>query len=118
VITGIGSRIYAICSAWKGATYGVRILKRYLSMILRIINGAAKILVEFSDTGEVCEVSISRSFRRGCPELRGKCFKEYFERLGASKWPKRRPPKYRLVYLGVDEGSGLHKFRLEPAVND
>jgi hypothetical protein len=56
------------------------------------------IIVEID--GDTLEFSLSSSFWRSCPEIRGKPIADWLRRNQLVPWPKGQPPIFDLVSLG------------------
>lgn len=102
-----------IVTAWKGWSYGIRIFSKDVERFLRQVNGHYKVLIQLEDTNEMYEVKITPSFYRGCHELRGKVFTEYFKIKGITEWEKGKPPRLKLTYLGKHKDNNSPIFKVE-----
>ncbi len=89
-------------SAWKAATYGIRIgrenAEKYFPKIWTDVE------VEING---VCHCfALSPKFWTKCPEIRGKAIREWLKAKGLLSWEKGNPPKFELKHIGGN------KFRL------
>jgi len=109
----LGENNAIIASSWKGWTYGIRLLEEGRELFLSIVGDCTSVIIELEDTGERDIVNVTQSFRSGCPELRGKIFKKYFERKGIIQWEKGKPYKLKLTYIGRSKNNGLPIFRIK-----
>ena len=91
-----------IVSAWKGATYGIRV-------------GSINARKYFNQDWETIEVEIDRKFYTfnlsstfwmTCPEFRGGPIPNWLKKQSLIPWPKGKPPRFELAPL---KGN---KFRL------
>ena len=91
-----------IVSAWKAATYGIRVgqanAREYFDRSWE--------QVEVEINGKFYSFKLSPTFWTTCPELRGGPIPDWLKEQGLVPWPKGKPPKFRLEPLGDK------KFRL------
>lgn len=84
-----------LVSAWKGATYGIRVG----------IPNANKFFkqewdrIEVEIDGEFYSFNLSTTFWTTCPEFRGGPIPRWLKEQGLIPWPKGNPPKFELVPL-------------------
>lgn len=95
-----------IVSAWKGATYGIRVR----------IKDAHKFFdkswthIEVEIDGVFYKFPLSPTFWSKCPEFRGGPIPNWLESQGLIPWPKGNPPKFELIPLG-DNRFRLRKIK-------
>jgi hypothetical protein len=82
-------------SAWKGATYGIRVGKQNAKKYFQ--RNWKSIEVEID--GEVHEFSLSDTFWGTCPELRGVVIERWLRKNGLLPWTKGKPPHFTLAPL-------------------
>lgn len=95
-----------IASAWKSqgagsigrsTTYGLRVgsdnRDRYFDRSWTMVT------IELP-SGMVLDLPLHFGFWRGCPEVKGPGFREWFETQGLLTWPYGQPPRYRLTPTG------------------
>lgn len=86
-------------SAWKGATYGIRVGKdnaqRFFSQSYPII--------EVDIDGKVHSFRLRDTFWTTCPEFRGKAIEEWLRKNGLIPWARGEPPELRLIELGQNQ---------------
>ena len=86
-----------IVTAWKGATYGIRIGKenrRYFS------RNWTSIRLQLQGNDKVFSVNVSKSFWKNCPELRSANIGKWLKRNRRLPWVKGHPPKLELKQQG------------------
>jgi hypothetical protein len=83
-------------TAWKGGTYGIRVGKNNVRQYF--VSGTKSVDVEID--GHVYAFPLSSTFWTTCPEFRGKPVGAWLRKNNLIPWPKRQPPKLKLLLLG------------------
>jgi hypothetical protein len=89
-------------TAWKGATYGIRVGKENARKYFKVGWHEAEVEID----GEFHVFSLSHAFWQDCPEIRGNIIEKYLAKNGLVPWSKGAPPKFTLSSLGAN------RFRL------
>lgn len=89
-------------TAWKGATYGVRLGRANAESYFQ----KTWAFIEVELDGEIHRVKLPGSFWRKCPELKSAAIGRWLQKHRLAPWPKGDPPKLKLSLL---EGN---RFRL------
>lgn len=90
-----------IVTAWSNGSlsasgYGLRLSKSDRDAFFRREVGT--VFVALPDGSEVLAIGVrSASFWKDCPELRSSGIGRWLRRRGTAPWPKRKPPKLRLI---------------------
>ena len=92
--------IVSACHDGHGG-YGLRVAASSVGMWFR--PEWTEITVHLPDEDEPVTATISDSFWRSSPELRGRGIKTFLERNGLLPWEKSRPPHFQLESLGGGE---------------
>jgi len=89
-----------IVSAWNngsykktGGGYGIRIRKIDRDQYFEKKRDFITIQID----NEEVQINISSSFWNKCPELRSEKIGKWLINKGYQKWPKGKPPKFRLI---------------------
>lgn len=83
-------------SAWKGGTYGIRVGKANAAKYFNKKWNCVTVLIG----GSTYCFTLSRTFWKTCPEIRGRPIGDWLLQNGNASWQKGHPPKFDLHPLG------------------